>query len=195
MWLHIPKICLLGTVEVVKICRDWFRVFGVLGLSKPIIQPTQLGFGLSLDGVWQKQCDCKSCLSTNMGYLSTKIYFILRLSGTKIKYYNYYYLSSRVVNQFLPNWSRRLACTTRGGGQKRSRLLFSPTFFYVFFFPPIPYLFNLTAPAAGGIIYSLSVPFFFFVGKTIRTHYCKYLYFQKSGLEISSITHTSKWLQ
>ena len=27
--------------------------FRVLGLSKPIIQPTQLGFGLSLAGVWQ----------------------------------------------------------------------------------------------------------------------------------------------
>ena len=37
-------------IEKKKICRDWVWV---LGLSKPIIQPTQLDFGLSLAGVWQ----------------------------------------------------------------------------------------------------------------------------------------------
>ena len=34
------------------ICRYTSWVW-VLGLSKPIIQPTQLGFGLSLAGMWQ----------------------------------------------------------------------------------------------------------------------------------------------
>ena len=36
-------------------------------------------------------------------------------------------------------------------------------------------------PAAGGIIYSLNVFCFVFFGKTVRTHYCKYLYSVKSG--------------
>ena len=35
--------------------------------------------------------------------------------------------------------------------------------------------------AAGGIIYSLSVPFLFIFGRTVRTDYCKYLYSVKSG--------------
>ena len=55
------KISFLGNLEVVKICRDtWvlglllgFWVLGFWVLSKPIIQPTQLGFGLSLAGMWQ----------------------------------------------------------------------------------------------------------------------------------------------
>ena len=38
-----------------KICRDWVWVLGFGFLSKSIIQPTQLGFGLSLAGVWQKK--------------------------------------------------------------------------------------------------------------------------------------------
>ena len=49
----IPKISFLFNLDMVKICRDWFFWVMGLGLSKPIIQPTQLGFGLSLAGVWQ----------------------------------------------------------------------------------------------------------------------------------------------
>ena len=34
---------------------------------------------------------------------------------------------------------------------------------------------------AGGILYSLSVLFYLFFGKTVWTHYCKYLYSVKFG--------------
>ena len=47
---------------------------GLLGLSKPIIQPTQLGFGLSLAGMWQKT----NMLGLN---LELKIKQILYMTG------------------------------------------------------------------------------------------------------------------